>query len=346
MRDFDAVVVGAGVAGCAATLELLSAGWCVGLLHQHQGVSAIESLSPAAVSGLKRLAISPAFELPDIVAWWGSDREVRLTEPGACLIERGALAESMRMAAVGHGAIVIDGTLLSIERMRNRWQLGCKVARDDERVLTATCLIDATGRASIVGRRLGATRVAVDQLFCLSALLRAPGLIGTWTESTCDGWWNLSSVPEQATASFYSSAATIRESKRDLVARFLQTRHLRDLLCMPVFGRGEVRVAGSSRLVPSAGPGWVSLGDATSTLQPLASAGVSKALRDTSMVSWALRHPADYERFQVAEFEHYLKLLAHHYALERRWPAAPFWESLEVLSSANSLSDGDSRSAA
>lgn|SRR5438034_2597824 len=194
--------------------------------------------------------------------------------------------------------------------------------------VSAKYLIDATGRTALVGHRLGAQRCAFDQIFCISVAIHQPHLTGTWTESASDGWWNLCCLPEQGTLSFYSTARTIRESKTDIVTRLYKTRHVRNLLPYPVFGETKVRACGSSQLVPCAGPGWLSVGDAASTLQPLASAGVSKALRDARMVPQALEHePARYDHFQLTESTVYLRQLAQHYALEKRWLPTQFWES-------------------
>lgn len=323
MTDFDAVVVGGGVAGCATALELLSVGWRVGLLYQREHVPAIESISPAAAHYLERLSIQVGAELSEVVAWWGSDRETHAIQHGARIVERSILADVLRRGAIECGAVVIEsGRLLRIERSGEAWKIGCQRIREDLRTFTAKYLIDATGRTSLIGRRLGARRCAFDEIFCISVAIHQPGLTGVWTESTSDGWWNLCCLPEQGTLSFYSTARIIRESRTDIVTRLNKTRHVRRLLACSVLGQTKVRACGSSQLVPCAGRGWLSVGDATSTFQPLASAGVSKALRDARMVPLALeREPAQYARFQVTEFKSYLRQLAQHYALEKRWLA-------------------------
>src|ERR1035441_514930 len=100
MTDFDALVVGGGVAGCATALELLSVGWRVGLLHQPEHVPAIESISPAAARYLERLSIQVGRDFSEVVAWWGSDRETRAIQPGARIVERSILADSLRRRAI------------------------------------------------------------------------------------------------------------------------------------------------------------------------------------------------------------------------------------------------------
>jgi 2-polyprenyl-6-methoxyphenol hydroxylase-like FAD-dependent oxidoreductase len=323
MTNFDALVVGGGVAGCATALELLSVGWRVGLLYQREHVPAIESISPAAAHYLERLSIQVGSDLSEVVAWWGSEREAHAIQPGARIVERSILADALRRGALECGAVVIEsGRLLRIERSGDAWEIGCQRIREDLRNFTAKYLIDATGRTSLIGRRLGAQRCVFDQIFCISVAIHQPGLTGVWTESTSEGWWNLCCLPEQGTLSFYSTARIIRESKTDIVTRLNKTCHVRRLLECSVLGQIKVRACGSSQLVPCAGHGWLSVGDATSTLQPLASAGVSKAFRDARIVPRALeREPAQYARFQVMEFKSYLRQLAQHYSLEKRWLA-------------------------
>src|SRR2546426_12124398 len=108
MTDFDALVVGSGVAGCATALELLSVGWEVGLLHQPDHLSAIESISPAAARYLERLSIQVGCDLSEVIAWWGSDRETRAMQPGARIVQRSTVADSLRGRAVACGAVVFE----------------------------------------------------------------------------------------------------------------------------------------------------------------------------------------------------------------------------------------------
>ena len=297
---FDALVIGAGVAGCATTLELLSAGWRVAILHRRDNVSAMESLSPAAVSDLNKLSIRNESAFSEIVAWWGSEQEARATQLGAGIVRRSALADSLRARAIDGGARVIEIKKVSyIERFSDGWELAYELTPGDQRKLRAGYLIDGTGRASVIGRHLGARRVVFDQLFCTSVSVNDPGLVGTWTESTADGWWNLCCVQKEGTLSFYSTAQRLRKSKRDITGCLYETRHMRHLVPAPMRGKCQIRPCGSSRLVPCAGPGWVSVGDAASTIQPLASGGVAKALRDARMARQALEYQAgNYDRTQ------------------------------------------------
>ena len=327
MNDVDAIVIGAGVAGCAAALELLDAGWQVKILHQLDHISTFESLSSDAVRKLDILSIRVGSPFTEVVAWWGAECEKRGHRPGARIVQRAALAAALRARAIERGAeLNTSGKIHSIEQFRHGWEVLYGLPGQDCRRVIAQHLVDATGRASIIGRRMGARRILADSLFCVSGSVYEAGLVGTWTESTSDGWWNLCCGSEGGTLSFYSNASTIREARRDIIGHFKKTSHIQHLLQEPELVSSNVRACGSSCMSPSAGPGWICVGDAASTLQPLASAGVLKALRDSRLVRRALEHgPVDYDRLQQSEFKLYALALAKQYALENRWSDSKFW---------------------
>jgi hypothetical protein len=61
------------------------------------------------------------------------------------------------------------------------------------------------------------------------------------------------------------------------------------------------------------------------TFQPLASAGVAKALADAEKLRSALEHPRQYDLRCQNIFHNYLADLEAHYRLETRWTSSPFW---------------------
>ncbi len=331
MMDFDVLVVGAGVAGCAGP-RAQSSGCRV--LHRRSDVFAIESLAPGVVRDLDKLSIHVGSTISEVVAWWGSARPVHAIHSGARIIEREALADALRMRAIENGVIVIDGRVLTVEHFENGWSLACDNSYGDSQQIAAKYhLVDATGRSSVIGRRLGSRRFILDDLFCISVSVDEPNILGVWTETSPDGWWNLCCSPQRGTLSFFSNAQTVRENKGVILDRFYETRYLRHLLRVEKAGKCSIRPCNSSRLAPCAGPGWLAVGDAVSTVQPLASAGVSKAFRDASISPRALEGGAyDYDRFQAAEFQAYLLQLRKHYALEKRWDS-DFWPQAIVPTS-------------
>jgi flavin-dependent dehydrogenase len=337
VTDFDAVIVGAGVAGCAAAVELLSVGWRVGLLRKGTHTTRVESLSPGAVLHLNKLSIDVGQAVSEVVAWWGSEQEKRVIYPHSRMVERGRLADALRRRALERGATEEETKNdLSIERVGGRWRLAWEEPSAGPRRVTTAYLIDGSGRAAVVARRLGAKRAVVDQLFSIAVDIVEPRIVGTWTESRPTGWWNLSSLEEKGTLSFYSSALMVREVKSGVAAQFEETEHLRTLLSTRRFLNSTVSACDSSFLGPCAGPGWLAVGDAAWTAQPLASVGVAKALRDARTLWYWLEHEwSRYDRFQRAEFDAYLRQLKQHYFLEKRWPTRPFWRTRAQIAGNN-----------
>jgi flavin-dependent dehydrogenase len=92
--------------------------------------------------------------------------------------------------------------------------------------------------------------------------------------------------------------------------------------------------AGVAHLEQLAGCGWVAAGDAALSFDPLSSQGILTALLMGSGAGHAIaailmrgdRQPLVWWGTEYARLlETHLRLRAAFYALERRWPNAPFW---------------------
>jgi len=329
MSDFDVVVAGAGVAGTATALQIHTLGLRVAVLGRPDIPAGYESLAPAAVHMLTSMSIGGCVPLPEIVAWWGDTGEHHVHLPDARVVEKKLLVESLRerAAEVGIKQFTLTGRF-ELQRADGLWCLRDSHALQGGATLRSTYLVDATGRASVIGRYLGARRIAFDSLASISFQINNPLVVGVWTESTADGWWNACCGSNGGMLSFFSSPQAIRESRRN-ISRYLEpARKIRSLFhllpdpsSVPV-----IRLCSSSFLTPAAGVGWRAVGDAAWTGQPLASAGVAKALRDAHLVGQTLRgDDRNYHRGQTTEFVSYFHQLRRHYELESRWTTTPFW---------------------
>jgi flavin-dependent dehydrogenase len=91
--------------------------------------------------------------------------------------------------------------------------------------------------------------------------------------------------------------------------------------------------AASQRLARFTGDGWLAVGDAASTFDPLSSAGITKGLRSGVMAAYAIGDYfrddrsglVKYEAILNREFEKYLATRTAFYRQEQRWPNSLFW---------------------
>ena len=98
-------------------------------------------------------------------------------------------------------------------------------------------------------------------------------------------------------------------------------------------GAPSAHAAHTHRLERVTGDGWLAVGDAATTFDPLSSQGILKSLRSGVLASFAV---ADYfkgtasglekyEALTTREFKDYLAARADFYGRERRWEDSPFW---------------------
>jgi flavin-dependent dehydrogenase len=100
--------------------------------------------------------------------------------------------------------------------------------------------------------------------------------------------------------------------------------------------------APSARLDRARGPGWLAVGDAASSFDPISAQGIHKALADALLAAdaiavWLGRGDARaldrYAAGVASRFDDYLQNRAYLYSLERRWVDAPFWARRQVRAS-------------
>ena len=204
MADYDAVIVGAGPAGCSAAITLARAHHRV-LLIEKKGVAthlpdtgSSETLAPAAMPLFNTLVqvgknydqqadddpLPCAFSAPSNgnISAWGQAQPDRqdffFTPAGAGLtVNRCGLDQALRQSAATAGADVLTGTtVLNCHAVNSRdkrafsastlprWKLTINTAAS-ARSIDCHYLIDATGRHACVARILGLPRQREDALF-------------------------------------------------------------------------------------------------------------------------------------------------------------------------------------
>ena len=231
-----------------------------------------------------------------------------------------------------------------LERRRDGWRLTLGAGPAAE--LSARLLLDATGRASHVGRSQGVRRRVHDRLVALMAFLVPRGEpltdASTLIEAVPDGWWYSARVPDGRLACAFMTDPDLLRSTGGAAsdvwnARLARTTHTRGRVAASGYRlveRPTVVAAGSAMLDPPAASGWIAAGDAAAAHDPLSGHGIGAAMSggwDAAGAALAVldgeRHALDaYARRIRHGFARYLDARDAYYRLERRWSGSAFWE--------------------
>jgi len=339
---FETIVIGDGIAGWAASAVLARRGQAVAVLGRAQGLPPVgEYLPPEGVAALAALGLDgvlrSAGHRPSrgTVSIWGSDAPLRrdvLMQPGgrAFCVDRRALEADLRRMAEEAGAVA---QTLSVPPVvaggAGAWRLD---PRGGQAPLTARFLIDATGRAAWLARALGARVTRRDDLTALAMFWSGAPTedAALRSESLPDGWCYAAPLSgERLVTVFLTHAAALPRgaaARRALALERIAGSRLAGALCAGARAEGfRAMAAGSQLTEPGCGPGWAAIGDAAMAFDPLASAGMTKALLDIreTVGDRALAPGALAER-RRDRFAAYLAELRDVYAAEQRF-GGPFW---------------------
>jgi flavin-dependent dehydrogenase len=190
---------------------------------------------------------------------------------------------------------------------------------------------DATGRAGAIAARQGARVVRFDDQIALVATVPDLGGERVTTVESCEaGWWYSQPVPDgDRVIALITDADLVPGDRRDFwCARLAETRHMREYVeAQPV--QVSAYPAGAAAREPILGEGWLAVGDAAVSFDPMSSQGLITGVVMAAHAAVALdRGPQaldDWaEDYRVVLDEH-LQVRAAFWAEESRWPEAPYW---------------------
>ena len=282
-RTTDILIAGAGPAGATIARLLALRGRRVVLVDPGtRHVDRLEVIAPAACRvaeavGIARLLhdVSIARPCPGIRRRWGSaDIEIDdfLRRPGGkgYVIDRVPFDNAVRAMAMDAGVDGVSGRVVAARRE------GGGVIVDVQSgarrfPVAAALVIDATGRPSAVARRLGAQRLLRERLVAERRLVDArQDTLWLDVDGRQDAWSYQVSGPAGRRESW-----TIHRSGRRV-------------------GRACAD-ASSALLLRAAGDGWIAIGDAAASFDPITSQGLSNALSTALVAAGAILSPSGFD---------------------------------------------------
>lgn len=352
--NWDVIILGAGPAGLALATRLASQK--VLLLERHsepaKDIRIGESLPGAAKTLLQRLGVYAEFqsgnhlERSATISIWDKDEPVWLDYlrdpcgPG-WLLDRRQFEQMLQGAAIRNGATILYGCRdFQLTQDDKYWSINIDNARH-----SAPVIVDASGRSAHLARRLGLAHSKLDSQVCLHAFFESP----IQQENTCTrlladrhGWWySVRLANGKQVLAYHLDAKHPDRLHFQLSDNFLKQarKHqlLADIIDQVKAVEVHTRPAGTAILdinnLENAGPGFLAIGDAAITFDPISSQGLFNALASAECAYKAINadvrnNPTALQEFKqelLAVISHYLAKLRLTYRGPERYAMEPFW---------------------
>lgn len=348
--DSEVVVLGAGTAGIAAALTLGRRARRVTVVDYPRTRQPLgEVLPPGGRFQLEALGLVP---IPASdrhrASWtrrsaWGTAKLAvhDLTfHPGGCAwhLEREAFE-----ADLSANCRRVDGVSFLATRSRPgvlRANDGWRVEVGGGGTVRARFLVDATGRSSVVARQLGRAPRRRDRLVALTRLVDLDDHAeqDLLVESRSVGWWYLSPLPARgAVAALLTRPELLPRGQASRSAfwdrELRDTVHIKPRIRLSAAAAIQTAPAAAEHLPEPYGKDWIAVGDAAAAFDPLSSMGLAHALETGRLAAFAVdaalagehRLLAAYGRAVQRRVDEHDRRRHSYYALEQRWPTAPFW---------------------
>ena len=351
VRKGMTIVLGAGVAGASCAFALARQGAHVRVVESNAMSSwrIGETLGAGVRPVLQSLGVWDEYvaggHLPchGNASAWGADALVEkefIFNPhgNAWQLDRIALERMLVGAAEKAGAVIQRGQAIgNVERTGAEWRV--RIGSD---TIAAKWLIDATGHRAFVARKMGVKRFILDQLVAIYGV--ATSLSGTdndsrtYIESCSDGWWYSALMPGgRRTVSFQTDADLLAgqgwRTKEWFAMRLRQTRHIARLMAGHRYEfkqAPQITSAHSGRLKQFRGDGWLAIGDAAMSFDPLSGQGILKAMQSglkaaELVVTNSMNDGVFFEAWNEDRWLQFSHGRSRHYAAEQRWVDSVFW---------------------
>ena len=357
-NNFDIIVMGAGPAGVAASIVLKQAGLSVLLVDQVRPneLKVGESVPGAAARLFQRLGLTDISELlgadeflkstANASAWgseqWTFQNAMMSLEGGGWHVLRHRFDEKLRQYAIAQGVEYLEGQVSRFEKVDSGYKLDLK---GNEQRLSASWLVDATGRKGLVSRKLGGERKRFSEQYAVIAWKQTDANDQDQTtrvKSVVEGWWYTSKLPgglrvfalqclPEKAAQFVKQPEAFCKAWAE--AGVLDVSFNPDELEQPLIARDA-----SVQLSQQAfGAHWLAVGDAAMSFDPLSSQGIFFALysgvRGGEAVINCLQNPtesdqwlAQYKNRVIQVFQANMRSRGQFYSAELRFKEEAYWQ--------------------
>jgi flavin-dependent dehydrogenase len=359
----DAVVLGAGIAGSTAASILARNGINVLMidgkaarrfhLGEHLAPYALPTILNTGIS--QELLYSTHLPSPGVLSCWGSDtpanKDYFLSPFKTGLnLNRAVLNNQFREMAIscGSGFSCARATNLAIDR-QNIYTLELD---DGTHKYLVSCkgIIDSTGRSRYLPRRSQTAIQSLNSLVAIASWYTAkadntPALSWMLLEAAEYGWWYSLLVPDSRLVvvlicdqGFINRSHQERNSLLNDLLRYAPYTHERIQQTQGLLHR-SVKLCSTSYLERASGHGWIAIGDAAATFDPILGSGITHAIQSADAGAHAFMKFLDGDQDALVSYsdaEHktirlYLQRQFQAYQLEQRWPSSRFWASAHSM---------------
>ena len=357
MRDADVVIVGAGPAGAVTAINLAPFQRVLMVERRAEVAPRVgESLVPAARRLFADMGLLKSFLREEHEPWYGNRSVWGSSEPEerdfmrdpdghGWHLDRPRFESWLRALAQERGAELLSPvTLDGLQRSDEKWLVRLRTDTNSIEV-TARFVIDAGGQSAPLVRKLGLRSKVLENLVCCYVYGRdqATGARGlTYVQAVRNGWFYTAPIPQGRRILAFHTDADLHEKRLGLIEWLGEAQELASLLTSVGFSPDDETFTTSARsavLDPVAGEGWLAVGDAAISFDPLSSQGLFNALFTGLAAAEAVDSYLNGNQLSLTQyhqtigaiFDAYQQKLAATYAAERRWPDAPFWQRRRSL---------------
>ena len=305
---FDVVILGAGVAGMAAASVLAKKGLKVALVDQaHEGtVKMGECLMADALPILDKLNLKDDFiaakhrKLHAYNVDWGDESSFErhlITNPmgAGWLLDRAKFDRGLQQQCRDVNVVFYwQSRFEAITRLPNSgWRVAVK--SDQVNVLDAMFVVDASGRSRAMIRKLKVKQQSADKMVAVCCHIKITSDVNSGIahiSNDVHGWWYLAKFNSTTASLCYFTDADLitPHNAEQFIDMAKKKSSIKDLLIDAIQINDTYRrcSANTSALQQSVGDGWLALGDAAVSFDPLSSYGITSALSSAFYGSQAI----------------------------------------------------------